>query len=109
NVKAFYRKVSDIIERSLSLPTERLIRQLNPVLRGWAAYHKGVCSKATWSRLDQLIYWRLMRWTKRRHSQKRKAWLYRKYWLELGSRRAFAIQRRNADGEASWSLPLYRL
>ncbi|MDE2607106.1 MAG: HNH endonuclease [Burkholderiales bacterium] len=109
NVKAFYRKVSDIVERSLSLPTERLIRRLNPVLRGWAAYHKGVCSKATLSRLDQLLYWRLMRWAQRRNPQKRKARLYSKHWLELGNRRVFAVQRHNADGDVTRSLPLYRL
>jgi RNA-directed DNA polymerase len=109
NVKAFYRKVSDIVEGSLSLPTERLIKRLNPVLRGWAAYHKGVCSKATWSRVDQLIYWRLMRWAKRRHPRKHGAWIYEKYWLTLGSRRVFAVQRHNAEGDEPWSLPLYRL
>lgn len=109
NVQAFYRKVSDIVERSLSLPTERLIRTLNPVLRGWAAYHKGAVSKAVYSRLDQLIYWRLMRWTKRRHPRKTKAWTYKKYWVELGTRRAFAVQRRGRKGEGAWLLPLYQL
>jgi RNA-directed DNA polymerase len=56
NVQAFYRKVSDIIEGSLSVSIGSLIRKLNPVLRGWAEYHKGAVSKAIFSRVDQLIY-----------------------------------------------------
>jgi len=62
NVKAFYAKVKEIIRSSLSRPKYELIRHLNPVLKGWAQYHKGVVAKATFSRMDHLIYWRLMRW-----------------------------------------------
>jgi RNA-directed DNA polymerase len=80
NVKAFYSKVSEVIGSSLSVPTELLIRKLNPVLRGWAEYHKGVVAKATFSRLDHLIYWRLMKWGRRRHPRKSGKWVYDHYW-----------------------------
>jgi RNA-directed DNA polymerase len=39
------RQGQGIIERSLSVPTGVLINKLNPVLRGWAEYHKGVVAK----------------------------------------------------------------
>jgi RNA-directed DNA polymerase len=91
NVKAFYSKVSEVIGSSLSVPTELLIRKLNPVLRGWAEYHKGVVAKATFSRLDHLIYWRLMKWGRRRHPRKSGKWVYDHYWPQLGSRRAMAV------------------
>jgi RNA-directed DNA polymerase len=108
NAQAFYRNVSDIVEGSLSVPTERLIRKLNPVLRGWAEYHKGAVAKATFSRLDQLIYWRLMRWGLRRHPRKTSAWVYEKYWRPLGAIRPFATPSVNRKGEPL-SLVLYRL
>jgi RNA-directed DNA polymerase len=99
NVRAFYDKVRGIIERSLSVPTELLIKQLNPVLRGWAEYHKGVVAKSTFSKLDQQIRWRLMRWGLRRHPRKSAKWVWEHYWKRTGSRRSFAGEDLNRDGE----------
>ena len=108
NVKAFYSKVSEVIRRSLSVPLELLIRKLNPVLRGWAEYHKGVVAKATFSRLDHLIYWRLMRWGRRRHPRKSGKWVYAHYWQETGSRRDFAVTLPEKNGDMRTQV-LYRL
>jgi RNA-directed DNA polymerase len=108
NVKAFYSKVSEGIGSSLSVPTELLIRKLNPVLRGWAEYHKGVVAKATFSRLDHLIYWRLMKWGRRRHPRKSGKWVYDHYWPQLGSRRAMAVHLPDQNGDLR-SLVLYQL
>jgi RNA-directed DNA polymerase len=90
NVKAFYGKVREIIASSLSLPEETLIKRLNPILRGWARYHQGVVAKATFSKLDSQIFWRLMRWGLRRHPRKTKSWVYTRYWLRSGPRWDFA-------------------
>ena len=90
NVNAFYAEVQEIIADSLAVPTKRLIQRLNPVLYGWARYHRGVVAKSTFSKLDQLIYWRLMRWGLRRHPRKTKKWVYNRYWLNVGTRRVFA-------------------
>jgi len=108
NVKAFYGKVAQEIKVSLSLPTAALIGKLNPVLRGWARYHEGVVAKETFSKLDQLIYWRLMRWGKRRHPRKTQAWVYLRYWLLRDDRRSFQATATNKDGEQV-SHELYRL
>lgn len=89
NVQAFYGKVKEVIARSLSVPTARLIQRLNPVLYGWARYHQGVVAKATFSKLDQLIYWRLMRWGRRRHPRKTSKQVYDRYWKTVGVRREF--------------------
>ncbi len=101
NVKAFYDKVRELIEGSLSVPTERLIKNLNPVLRGWAEYHKGVVAKAAFSRLDHLIGWRLMRWGQRRHPRKTSKWVYDHYWRQLGTRRGFATAALDERGDAA--------
>ncbi|MCS8315802.1 group II intron reverse transcriptase/maturase, partial [Pseudomonas aeruginosa] len=42
NVKAFYSKVREVISTSKTVRQEDLIRQLNPILRGWAFYHQPV-------------------------------------------------------------------
>ncbi len=98
NVKAFYSKVRDVIDSSLSVPTALLIGKLNPVLRGWAEYHKGVVAKAAFSRLDRQIYWRLMRWGLRRHPRKSGKWVFDHYWQQLGSRRVMAITAPDPKG-----------
>jgi RNA-directed DNA polymerase len=100
NVKAFYDKVKEIIAASLAVPTKGLIRRLNPVLIGWARYHQGVVAKATFSSLDNLVYWRLMRWGLRRHPRKTSKWVYDHYWLNAGTRRQFGGKDVDRRGDA---------
>ncbi|ABE42905.1 group II intron reverse transcriptase/maturase [Polaromonas sp. JS666] len=111
NVKAFYGKVKKIIAKSDSkLPTETLIKRLNPVLKGWAQYHKGTVAKQTFSKVDHLIYWRLTRWGLRTHPRKSGKWVYAHYWKQCGSRRLFAgLQDDPSGGDERIPLPLYSL
>lgn len=90
NVKAFYSKVSEIIKASVStLPINALIAQLNPVLRGWSDYHHGVVAKATFSRTDDLIRWRLLRRGRRLHPRKTMGWIVDHYYKREGGGPAF--------------------
>ncbi|TXT39066.1 MAG: RNA-directed DNA polymerase [Comamonadaceae bacterium] len=110
NVKAFYAKVKEIIATSVSVPTEALIKRLNPILKGWAQYHRGVVAKQTFSKIDSLIYWRLMRWGLRRHPRKTAGWVYGHYWKQCGPRKQFAGLKDNPfGGDERIPLPLYCL
>lgn len=111
NVKAFYDKVKEIIAESVSkIPTETLIQRLNPVLKGWAQYHKGTVAKQTFSKVDNLIYWRLTRWGLRSHPRKSGKWVYAHYWKQCGSSRRFAgLQDDPFGGAERIPLPLYSL
>lgn len=111
NVKAFYGKVKEIIATSVSrFPVKVLIQRLNPVLKGWAQYHQGVVAKQTFSKIDALIHWRLMRWGLRSHPRKSAGWVYNQYWKQCGTRKQFAVlQEDAAGGEATVPYPLYRL
>ena len=97
NVKAFYRKVSEIVKTQLSVKQEDLIAQLNPILRGWAQYHHPVVAKETFSRLDSLIFWRLVRWAKRRHPNKSRMWCANRYWKRINDRGEFAATVKKAE------------
>ncbi len=108
NQKAFYSKVREVIAASLSVPTDVLLMRLNPILRGWAKYHEGVVAKATFSKMDAMIYWRLMRWGLRRHPRKSREWVYAHYWHTLGTRREFLAKSTNHRNERVL-LRLYRL
>ena len=100
NVMAFYRKVGEIIKNSGALTQDALIGQLNPVLKGWAQYHSPVVAKQTFSKLDSLIFWRLWRWAKRRHSKKSADWIRKKYFRSIGGQNwVFAYPYKNGKGE----------
>jgi RNA-directed DNA polymerase len=89
NVKAFLRKVREIINANKQTKTGKLIVQLNPVIRGWANHHRHVVSKATFSRIDAAIFERLWQWARRRHSKKPLKWIKSRYF--------------GADNERQWT------
>jgi RNA-directed DNA polymerase len=86
NVKAFMTKVRTIIKSSGQLSAGALIERLNPLLRGWASYHRHVVSKRTFAKVDHLLVKALWRWAKNRHPNQPRRWLKKKYFHCLGHR-----------------------
>lgn len=100
NAQAFYQKVVTIIKNGGALTQDALIGQLNPVLRGWAEYHSPVVAKKAFSKLDQLIFWRLWRWAKRRHPNKSTLWIRKQYFKSIGGQNwVFALTHKQQLGE----------
>lgn len=60
-------KVRALTARSRHRTLEALLRQLNPVLRGWCTYFRHGVSKATFGYLDALAWRRVTRWLRKRH------------------------------------------
>jgi RNA-directed DNA polymerase len=85
-IKAHYDKIASIIEAHKAAPQGALIKSLNPVIRGWANYHRTSCCKQVFSQLDSLIYNKLRRWAFRRHPNKSRRWVSNKYWHTHGGR-----------------------
>jgi len=81
SVKSVLNKIRKIIARNKQAKTENLIRLLNPIIGGWARYYQHTVSKATFSTIDHQIWKRLWQWAKRRHPDKRKAWVWKRYFL----------------------------
>lgn len=86
NVRTFLKKVRQIIKTSGALNAGQLIAQLNPLIRGWANYHRHSASKQTFSKVDWAIYQALRRWAKRRHPHKSTHWIKKKYYHTIGNR-----------------------
>jgi len=63
-----------------------LIRLLNPILRGWAGYHRHVASKQTFAKIDHAVFWAVWRWCLRRHPNKPRHWVKARYFLGVGNR-----------------------
>ena len=109
NIKAFYEKLRNAISNNLGATQENLIRLLNPILRGWALYHSPVVAKQAFSRMESLLFWRLMRWAKRRHPMKSAEWIRKKYWRTIGNRNwVFACEVVTAKGTKA-TMDLYSL
>lgn len=80
NVKAFIRNVQDTIQNHWASKTEVLIKELNSKIRGWANYHRHVVASEIFGYVDSHIYHSLWRWMRRRHPNKSKKWMFKKYW-----------------------------
>ncbi len=86
NVKAFLKKVRGIIEKNKASSAGQLIEKLNPVIRGWAIYHRFGASSQTFSSVDHAIFNKLWRWAKRRHPKKNATWVKQKYFRTKGAK-----------------------
>ncbi|MFI5295262.1 MAG: group II intron reverse transcriptase/maturase [Thermodesulfovibrionales bacterium] len=87
NVKAFLDKVRNIIKANRNAKQINLIMLLNPIIRGWANYHRSVVASKTFNRVDKEIWQSLWRWAKRRHPKKSSRWIKDKYFKTVGNRR----------------------
>ena len=56
-----------------------VIATLNPIIRGWAAYYRGVVSSRLFKWLDSYLWKLLYKWATRRHRNKPKRWIVGRY------------------------------
>jgi RNA-directed DNA polymerase len=104
NTRRFLEKAREMIHRGRGLSQEELIRMLNPIIRGWANYHRHVVASDTFRKVDNQLWQSLWHWAKRRHSEKPRPWVLRKYWHPLGRKWKFAVplENRAPDGKVVW-------
>ncbi len=79
-----YHKLAEIIDKHKAAPQHTLITNLTSVIRGWCNYYRTVCSKETYSKVNSLLFKKLLRWGYRRHPNKSKTWVNNKYWHTIG-------------------------
>ncbi|GAC1644605.1 MAG: group II intron reverse transcriptase/maturase [Chloroflexota bacterium] len=86
NVKTFLDKIRALMKANRQAKTGNLILQLNPLIRGWAQYHRHVVSKETFAAVDAAIFRLVWRWARRRHPHKNAHWVRQKYFRSHGHR-----------------------
>jgi RNA-directed DNA polymerase len=94
NRMALYDKLRRTIRQLRTAKQEELILKLNPIIRGWAQYHRPVSVSATFRKMDHLLFGAVWRWAKRRHPNKGKRWIKRRYFRREGARDwVFAVNK----------------
>lgn len=105
NVKSFLNKVRGTIKSNKTATVTNLIGLLNPMIVGWANYHRYIVAKKTFSSIDHEIWKALWQWAKRRHPNKGKKWIKDKYfkrtdtrdWIFIGKTGLFTL-----EGNQKW-------
>ena len=101
NVLAFLDKVRNIVREHRTAKQEVLIYKLNPVIRGWAQYHKPHCSSQTFAKVDSIIWRMIWRWACRRHPNKGKRWVKNRYFdFSSSSAWVFGTMVNKSDGDS---------
>lgn len=85
SVKSLLAEARGIIKANKQTTAGQLILQLDPVIRGWAYYHRHVVSSGTFRSVEHAIFKALWRWAKRRHPNKGARWVKDKYFHRKGS------------------------
>jgi len=86
SIQSHLSKVRGIIKANKAAKQVNLIGLLNPVLRGWANYHRHAVAKKTFASVDSQIWFMLWQWAKRRHPNKGARWVKPRYFITRKSR-----------------------
>ena len=79
NMRHHLQKLKEIVRKNRTSEQGVLIKQLNPVIRGWANYHQHIVAGDTFKYVDYRIWKLLWRWSCRRHKNRSKRWVKRRY------------------------------
>ena len=86
NAKNFLEKVRGTLREMRTAGQADVIDKLNPVLRGWANYHRSQMATRTFAKTDHRIWQALWRWARRRHPNKGERWIKARYFRRIDGR-----------------------
>jgi RNA-directed DNA polymerase len=98
SVHSVLEKARDHIKKGHGNKAEILIRKLNPLLRGWANYHRHVVSKRRFASIDYHLHAMLRRWARREHPNKSAGWIRQRHFSADG-KGAFSIRTQDRKGQ----------
>jgi RNA-directed DNA polymerase len=84
--KRHLRQIRTIMRQYRGAPQAALIAALNPVIRGWALYHRTGVAKQVFGNRDSQVHRKLYRWATYRHRRKSGQWRFHRYWQRQNGR-----------------------
>jgi RNA-directed DNA polymerase len=106
-VKAIIAKTGRIIKDHSGGSAWEMIARLNQVIRGWANYHRHICSKRTFAHVDDRIFKQIWNWAVRRHKSKGKRWIRNRYFRSVNFRNWSFFATQKTERGASKFLDLF--
>lgn len=85
-VLTFVQSIRNWLKQYPCTTPEAVIQHLNPMLRGWGNYYRHGVSARVFQFVDSQVWLAVWRWCRRRHPNKGKAWVARKYFRDLNNR-----------------------
>jgi RNA-directed DNA polymerase len=82
SIKHVMHKIRNTFKANSSAKTVDLIKQLNPLIRGWANYYRGSVASATFTKIDRAIVHASWKWARWRHPKKSYTWIKRRYFSQ---------------------------
>jgi RNA-directed DNA polymerase len=80
-----------------------MIRRLNQTVQGWCNYHRHACSSRIFRWVDSWLFWEIKRWLHRRHPNKGRRWIMKKYYRRIkNSRWNFHAVKADSNGKRSF-------
>lgn len=79
SIKTHLKSIREVIDKYRGGTQVALIKQLNPIIRGWCNYYS-IGLKRTFSKVQHKVYQMLRAWAKNRHPMKNMHWIVNKYW-----------------------------
>ena len=98
SIRSFKDKVKSIIKQGRGWNTESLIKKLNPVIRGWANYHRYIQASRAFSDVQMIITKALFRWARRRNSGKTPKWIRQRF-FGLSAKGRFSCMVKSKQGK----------
>ena len=107
-VRTLLTTVRELVHRLRTAPVKEVVGRLNPILRGWANYHRHVVSSQVFNAIDWEVTQMLWRWARRRHPKKNTEWIRNRYWRVLPGANRFTAVWKEKSGRR-YTLTLFRL
>ena len=81
NIQSHKIELKNFLKSNRAFSIDKVIYQLNRKIYNWQEYYSYASNlKKTWSEMNYYLFWRIWKWSKKKHKNKGSKWIYQKYW-----------------------------
>ena len=112
SIQRHYQALAAVIEGMKAATTDDVISAINPKIRGWCNYYKNAVSTRAFQKLEQMLWYKIFSWAKRKHPKKSATWVFEQYHTRTGKAWSIAgnthVLRKHGDTHIERHTPLHR-
>ena len=103
SVQGLQAEARRILKAQCVMDNYSMIRRLNQLIRGWCNYHRHAVSSRIFSKFDSWLHFEIRRWLHRRHPNKGRRWIKKKYFRSHRTIRwSFFAAKKLPDGRKQY-------